>query len=130
MDKRLTTGTGISLLEVLISMVILGVGILGLAPLMMVSLDSNSESRDLSLATQLAKDKMELLESLDTLPAMPFTENETAIENKFARATYITDHASDSLIPPDRYKVLVQVSWLTDANLARSTQMSTLMRKG
>ena len=55
-SRNNTNQRGVTLLEVLISMLILTFGILGLAPMLVLSVESNSISRDFSLAAQLAKE--------------------------------------------------------------------------
>jgi type IV pilus modification protein PilV len=129
MKKRLRYAQGISLLEVLISMLILSFGILGLAPLMVLSTESNSHSRDLSFATQLAKDQLETLEAADSIGSVPSITTEENVHDKFTRTTYIGDNTSDSLIPENRYKVVVIISWTDDMGSECSSQMSTIIKK-
>ena len=130
MDKRLVSNHGLSLIEVLVSLLIFSIAILGLAPLMVVSMKSNSYSRDLSLATQLAKEKLEDYEAADSLPTVPYSTTESNVENKFTRAISIIGNSSDTLIPPSCYRVDVVVSWEGDDDLSHSTQMSTIVGKG
>jgi type IV pilus modification protein PilV len=119
---------GISLLEVLISMIILAVGILGLAPLLVLSIDVNTTSKEFSIATQLAKEKLEFYEAEPTITGVPKTETESDLQGRFSRVTVITDHATDSLVPENRYKVVVDVSWNSEGQ-AHSTGMATLINK-
>jgi len=127
--KRIRSPRGISLLEVLISMLILAMGILGLAPMLALSIDSNTISRDFSLAGELAKEKLEIFEKVDSLITIPYAETENDLSGKFTRLTYITDHDSDSLVPANVLKVDVIVSWSDDTGMSRTSQMSTLVRK-
>ena len=100
---------GISLLEVMISMIILSLGILAMAPLMVVSINSNADSRDRSIATQLAKERLEDLESANSLHGLPTIATEEGLRTKFSRITTILDCSADTLIPDNRFKVAVVV---------------------
>ena len=93
-DKR-----GVSLLEVLISLLILGFGLLGLAPMIVMSIEGNVISRDHSDVSRLAKEKIEYYESLDSLPSMPFVELEDSVSNMYSRLTCLRDSTIDTLIP-------------------------------
>lgn len=120
---------GISLLEVMISMIILSLGILAMAPLMVVSINSNADSRDRSIATQLAKEKLEDLESANSLTGLPTMNTEEGLRTKFSRTTTILDCSADTLIPDNRFKVAVVVSWLDDKQISQATSLSTLIGK-
>ena len=48
---------------------------------------------------------------------------------EFSRTTYIIGNASDSLIPDNRCKLIVVISWTDGNGLTQSTQMSTLIKK-
>lgn len=120
---------GISLLEVMISMIILSLGILAMAPLMVVSISSNADSRDRSIATQLAKEKLEDLESASSLMGLPAMDTEEGLQTKFSRTTTILDCTADTLIPDNRFKVAVVVSWLNDKQMSQATSLSTLIGK-
>lgn len=118
---------GISLLEVMISMIILSLGILAMAPLMVVSINSNADSRDRSIATQLAKEKLENLESASSLSGLPTMDTEEGLRTKFERTTTILDSSADTLIPGDRFKILVVVAWYDDKQVRQATSLSTLI---
>ena len=66
-SKCIGQDRGLSLLEVLISMIVLAVGILGLAPMIVLSIEGNDISRDFSLASELAKKQLEEYQGRDTL---------------------------------------------------------------
>jgi len=120
---------GLSLLEVLISMVILGIGVLGLAPMLVLSIDSNSISRDFSIATQLAKEKLEFYEAEPAISGVPFSDTENNLRGRFTRTTYIIDNASDTTLPDNIYQISVTLSWPDDLGKNHSTTMQTLVRK-
>jgi len=127
--NRIRLSAGISLLEVMISMLILAFGILGLAPLMVHAISTNSTARDYSIATQLAKDRLEFYETAAALPPIPYTEVEDTLRGSYGRTTYITDNSVDTLIPADLVRVDVIVDWQDDAGLDRSTTMSTFLNR-
>ena len=121
---------GLSLLEVLIAMLVLGIGILGLAPMVVLSIEGNNISRDVVTVSNIAKEKLEYLESLEDMPAMPYREQELDIHTGYDRTTYVRDNTIDTLLPPDVYRVDVTVSWIDKASVQRSTTYSTYINKG
>ena len=121
---------GLSLLEVLIAMLVLGIGILGLAPMVVLSIEGNNISRDVVTVSNIAKEKLEYLESLTVMPAMPYHEQELNIYSGYDRTTYVRDNTIDTLLPPGVYRVDVTVSWIDKATVQRSTTYSTFMNKG
>ena len=56
---------GFTLVEVMIALVILAIGLLGLAGLQIVSTQSNSFSNQMTVATTIAQDRLEALRNLD-----------------------------------------------------------------
>jgi len=123
-DKR-----GVSLLEVLVSMLILGFGLLGLAPMIVMSIEGNVISRDHSDVSRLAKEKIEYYEGLDSLPSMPFVELEDSVNNMYSRLTCLRDSTVDILIPGGVAQVDVQLSWLDNHSVNRTITYSTYILK-
>ncbi|PKK83909.1 MAG: hypothetical protein CVT49_05650 [candidate division Zixibacteria bacterium HGW-Zixibacteria-1] len=121
----ISNSDGVSLLEVLIGMIILGVGLMGLAPMVVVSIEGNVISRDNSVAANLLKQKVEHFEGLHTMPTVPYIETETGLQSIYTRTTNIQDHSVDTLIPNGVYKIDVVVSWTDNQNVQRSNQYST-----
>lgn len=121
---------GFSLLEVMISMVVLGIGLLGLAPMVMLSIDSNTTSQDILSASTVAKEKMEYFESLSAIPALPYEEHETDLYGGYERITYIRDNVSDSLLPEGVCRIDVTIRWTAEMGVMQSTTYSTLLDKG
>ena len=121
----LTDSDGVSLIEVLVGMIILAVGLMGLAPMVVVSIEGNAISRDNSAAANLLKQKIEYFEGLSTMPSVPYRETETGLQNIYTRSTAINDHSIDSLIPDGLYKIDVIVSWTDNQSVQRSNQYST-----
>ena len=129
MKKIVRNQRGINLLEVMISMLILAFGILSLAPMMVISINENTDSRDRSIAAQIAKERLESLEAMASFSGLPAQDIEANLREKFTRTTNIVDAAADTTIPDNRYMVIVTVSWQDDDKNELSTSLSTLIRK-
>ena len=128
-DMYIDGKKGLTLLEVMVSMVILCIGLLGLAPLIVLSIEANSMSRDAIIASNIARDKIEYLESLDSIPASAFTEYESDVQAGFNRTTIIQDHASDTLTPEGLLRASIAVDWTDKVGVKRQTAISTYLHK-
>lgn len=120
---------GISLIEVLVSMIILTIGLLGLAPLVVMSIESNSTSRDAMSVSNLAKETIETYENAASLPPLPFEREETGLAGGYNRSTRIWDNTVDTLIPAGLCRMEVVVSWQDKLGVQRSASYSTLLDK-
>lgn len=120
---------GLSLLETLISMIILAIGILGLAPMVILSIDGNNISQDVLAVTTLAKEKLEMYEGLEIMPATPYTVTEYGLSGMYDVTTTIRDNASDSTVPAGNYQVDIYIAWTDKGGMPRSTSYSTLIRE-
>jgi Tfp pilus assembly protein PilV len=120
---------GITLIEVMISILILAFGLLALAPLVVLSVETNNISRDALLASTLAKEKIELYQQSSAIPALPYTEYETNINGGYNRYTYIYDNTVDSLIPPQLCNMQVTISWVNKLGSQRSISYETMLAK-
>ena len=127
--KLIRNNKGIGLLEVLIGMAIIAIGLLGFAPLLVLSVEGNVIARENSDAANLLKEKLEYFEALDPMPTMPYKEEEQNLNGNYTRTTAILDHASDSLIPEGLYKIDVRVSWLDNQKVRRASSYSTFIVK-
>ena len=121
--------TKISLLEVLVSLLIIGFGLLALAPMIVMSVEGNIISRDHSDTSRLAREKIEYFEGLDPMPAMPYVEQEDNVGSMFSRITAIRDNTSDASIPDGLYQIDVQLSWVDNHNVNRDIIYSTYILK-
>lgn len=146
-QKLLLNNRGITLLEVMISMLILSFGALGLAPLFVLSIESNITARDNTYVTRLIEEQIEFYVSADSLPTAPFSvqeqfiydensssgstggegESETLNSLLYTRSTVIDDHASDSTVPDGLYQITVAVNWNDHQALQRSSMYSTYL---
>lgn len=128
--KRLQNNRGISLLEVLISMLLLAFGLLGLAPMLVVSVEGNVISQEHTEAANLAKQAVEFFEGQTSMPAMPFVNTETGLSGgEFTRTVRIADSSVDTLIPAGVYQIQVRVAWVDNQNVNRNTTYSTFILK-
>ena len=93
---------GFTLLEVMIALVILSVGLLGLAALQLVAVKSNSFSSEMTYATMLAQQHAEILKSLDYDDANldssnnPFTAAGSSKGVLYTVTWNVTDDAPDT----------------------------------
>jgi Tfp pilus assembly protein PilV len=116
---------GTSLLEVMAAMLVLAIGIMGIAPLMIVTSDSNSFSRELTRANTLASDRIEQLRAGGGYSPLPYIRNETNIESKYNRTTRIDANDSDATVPPGVFRLHITMSWTDHNGLPRSTEYWT-----
>jgi len=102
---------GMTLLEVLIGMLITSIGLMGLAPLLVVSMDANKISQDVMTICDLAEEKLELYQDGASLPMLPYSNTDVELEGTYDRYTRIWDNTTDTLVPPDVAYVQVTISW-------------------
>jgi len=116
-------------------MVILAVGILGLAPMVVLSIEGNEISRDFAVATELAKERLELYEAAGVLLPEDAAKAEDEIVDEqvmtlsdtLGYSRWVRISPVDAINPPTLCKVEVIISWTDQLGTARSTKHSTLM---
>jgi len=110
--SRLRSSNGFTLMEVLVAMLILTVGLLGMAGLITGIINSNKLSNRISTATVLAQDKMEEIRGVGYDNASGGTEEYNTISNcsLYKRVTDVTvdDPAAGMK------KIVVTVYWDSD----------------
>ena len=116
---------GLSLLEVLVAMLILAFGILGLAPMLVSTIFSNSYSGDVTKANVIAQDKIEFMQSLVAFNPLPWTEVTNNLNGLFTRSTRVDVDSTDGSVPSGVYRIRVTVSWTDKAGKARSINYYT-----
>jgi type IV pilus assembly protein PilV len=129
MKKTLQSNKGLSLVEVVIAMLIVAIGILGLAPLMSITMDANSFSRNVSTANILAQDKIESLRSVASFFPLPDVQTDTGVDGVYNLITTIDDSSSDGSVPSGVYRFHVNVNWVDKNNLPRSIEYWTYRTK-
>lgn len=108
---QIEKGCGFTLVEVLVAMVILSVGLLGMAALSVGIAQSNRISRDISIATTLAQDKLEDIRRL----SYSNISNETKSACNGTFSNYNREVAVASDFPTTGMKtVTVTVYWDSD----------------
>ncbi len=124
---HLSPVSGFSLIELIISMAILSVGLLGAMRVFPVGLRSSQRSEMSSRATIVAQ---RTVESLKLLPWQGLAEGEsTAEEDGFEVTTRITRPSETSLVDPARLKAVeVTVRWTQDARTRELTVLTYFHR--
>ena len=120
---------GLSHLEVMISMILLALGLLAMAPMVVLSIEGNNISRDVMTVSEMAKEKIEFYKDDDTFPTVPFTEMETNIFGSYDRLTKIQDSTTDVTIPGGIYQIAIYITWIDKTGVDRSTSYSTYIQK-
>jgi len=127
--KALKDQAGITLIEVLAAMVILAVGILAMAPMMVVSINGSTFSREVNDIASAAQLSMEEKIGQNTFASMPYVECDSLREGKYEVLTVVTDNSVDPSVPGNVYEINVTVNWKDDAAVDRSMTFSTYASK-
>jgi Tfp pilus assembly protein PilV len=126
---RFLNSMGITLLEVMVSMLILAFGVLGLAPMIAISIFGNTYSNQVTLADAIALDRFEEIRNWAYVSPIPYSQTANNIERIFTRETSINDNTSDGTIPAGVYKIQVTVNWTDHKGLSRSINYYTYKAK-
>ncbi|MFQ5453087.1 MAG: prepilin-type N-terminal cleavage/methylation domain-containing protein [Candidatus Zixiibacteriota bacterium] len=126
---KINRQSGFTLLEVMIGMIILALGILGLASLIGIAIYGNSYSNDLTTANAIAQREVEKLVSLSDYGNLPYTSTSDSLEGFFNVSRIVEDNTTDGAIPLGVYKIRVSISWMDNQNVDRNIYYSTLKPK-
>ena len=121
--------SGLSLLEVLVAMMILAIGLLGLAPMMTMSMYGNSFSNETGTARALAHQKVESLINRGDYGVMPYHLTADSVNGLYSVEEWVTDEMSDGTVPAGVYKISVTVLWNDKQGNKRITSFSTFKSK-
>ena len=127
MKRTLRSDNGFTLIEVMVSMIILSIGVLGLAPLMAVSVTGNSFSNEATRANVLAQDRIEQLKNM-AFGAMPYADS-TSSDPYYGCTADVDDAASDATVPPGVYRIKVKITWTDKSGVDRRLQFYTYRTK-
>lgn len=120
---------GLSLLEVMISMLILAFGVLGLAPMLVVSMFGNSYSNQVTVADAIAMDQFEEIKTWYQVSPLPYTQTVNNLHGMFTRQTQIDDSTTDGSVPPGVYRIEITVNWTDHEQVPRSVTYHTYKAK-
>jgi Tfp pilus assembly protein PilV len=129
LKNNLLNSKGLSLLEVLISMLILTFGVLGLAPMIAISIFGNTYSNQVTLADAIALDRFEEIRKWAYVSPIPYSQTTDNLDRIFTRQTIINDNVSDGTIPLGVYKIQVVVNWTDHKGVPRSVSYYTYKAK-
>lgn len=133
MKKNLTRSRGnqkgMTLLEVMVSMLILAFGVLGLAPMIVISMFGNSYSHQVTVADAIAMDRFEEIKTWYHISPLPYSETVNDVQRIFTRQTQIDDNTTDGSIPAGVYRIQVAVSWTDQEEVPRSVSYFTYKAK-
>ncbi|MCK4385205.1 MAG: prepilin-type N-terminal cleavage/methylation domain-containing protein [candidate division Zixibacteria bacterium] len=120
---------GVTLLEVLVAMIILAFGVLGLAPMIVISMYGNSYSNQVTVADAIAQDRLEEIKTWFEVDPIPYSQTVNDIHGIFTRKTLIDDAITDASIPNGVYKIQVDITWTDQKQLSRSVSYFTYKAK-
>lgn len=121
--------SGITMIEVLAAMIVLSVGILAMAPMMVLSITGSRFSNDVTTIASAAQERIEAeIAKGGTYAVMPYTQTEM-VDGKYSVMTEVLDETVDASIPSRVYKVDVTVGWTDDAGVSRTMLFTTYAMK-
>jgi hypothetical protein len=120
---------GTILVKVVGAMLALMVAALGLTPMMVLSIDSDSLADELNEANKLAQDRVEELRANRIFPTLPYHRYEQGVEDKYFITSKVDAEESDPLIPDGVYRINVKVNWVDHNNLSRMVDYKTFTVK-
>lgn len=127
LNRTAKNESGLTLLEVMISMIVLSIGFLGLAPMVVLSIEGNNISRSVMNVSGVAKQQIEFYKSMPSLPTAPFTQADTNSTDGYTMTTYINDNASDTTIPDGLNRIDIIIDWTDNQGVGRTTSYSTFL---
>ena len=117
------------LLEVMVAMIVVAIGLVGLAPLLVTSIEGNVIARDTSAAVGLIKQQIEFYSAQDSIPGVPLEYEVQGLLSRFNRTTRIWDNTTDSTLPTGVYCIDVNVSWTDYQSMPHTRSYTTLILK-
>jgi hypothetical protein len=106
-------------------MIVLAVGILAMAPMMVISITGSRFSNEVTTIAAEAQQRIEEQIGRGSFPSMPFVVADTVENGKYAVTTAVRDETVDNSIPRRVYEISVTVDWMDDASVGRSMTFVT-----
>lgn len=129
MRRKMKNQKGFTLIEVMIAMIILAIGVLGLAPMMVTSMRGNQFSREFTDVAYIAQDRIEQLKNQTTISPMPFYETTSNINGVYNRTLNVSDNSVDGSIPKGVYQISVTITWTDKQGNSHSQNYITYKAK-
>ena len=128
LEKR---SEGFTLLEVMIALVILSVGLLGLAALQLVAVRSNSFSSEMTYATMIAQQQAEVLKNLAYTDGNLTSGSHAAMGSSKGVQYTVTWNVTDDVPATNMKSVNVTVEWqsLRQGDAGQTAQQQTVTAK-
>lgn len=128
-DMKMRSDKGVTLLEVMISMLVLAVGVLGLAPLMGVAIYNNTYANDITTANAMAQKEIESLLGMANYGVLPLVESYVTADSIYSLVKRVDDNSTDGTVPNGLYRISVGISWYDQVNESRVINYSALKPK-
>jgi|MudIll2142460700_1097286.scaffolds.fasta_scaffold707175_1 type IV pilus assembly protein PilV len=124
MRRLRTSDDGFTLIEIMVSVIVLAIGVLGLAPLMAVSITGNAFSNEATRANVIAQDKIEELKNVATFASFPRVDS-AAVDNHYFYMARVDNSVSDVSVPAGVYRIFIRVNWTDQAGVPRRLEFFT-----
>ncbi len=115
-DKR-----GMSLVEIMVAMIILGIALSWLAPLVIIAMRGTKRGGDLTQATTQAQDKLEEFRSMSYASMLASPTGQDTLRG-VARSWTVTEETDQ----PGLARILIDLSWYDDAGDEHQVQFVSL----
>lgn len=109
-----------SLLEIVISTVIIVVGLFGMAPLLGIQIFGVDLSGEMRQANEMAQAELENLMQLNGWGELPYSSVSDSVSGIYMLSRKIDDAVSDTTIPAGRIRFSVSISWSDQQRVDRT----------
>ncbi len=120
---------GVTMLEVMVSILILTIGVLGLAPLIGIAVHNNTYANDLTIANNLAQKELESLMAQQSYGALPLLETKDSVSGAYQVNRRVDDNTVLAAVPPGVFKLSVNIKWTDSKQKQRSIDYSIFKPK-
>jgi type II secretory pathway pseudopilin PulG len=117
------------MIEVLAAMLVLCIGLLALAPMMVISITGNQHARDLTAVIAEVQSCIDQRFAQGDLGPLPSTEIDSASSSGHYITTTITDNSVDSTLPSNVYVIQTVIAWTDESGLTRSVDFTSYHAK-